>query len=107
VTGRLKRGLLAALALAAAIASVRADDYPSRQIELIVPFAPGGGSGLVARMLSDGLAKRFGQAVVVINDVQGKRARLQDRHLVRPVRAGQDSGRDHRLAAQGDGRGFP
>jgi len=67
VTGRLKRSLLAALALATAIAPAHADEYPSRQIELIVPFAPGGGSGLVARMLSDGLAKRYGQAVVVIN----------------------------------------
>jgi tripartite-type tricarboxylate transporter receptor subunit TctC len=67
VNGRLKRSLLAALAVAAAIAPVHADDYPSRQIELIVPFAPGGGSGLVARMLSDGLAKRYGQAVIVIN----------------------------------------
>ena len=67
MSGRLKRSLLAALAFAAAIAPAHADEYPSRQIELIVPFAAGGGSGLVARMLSDGLAKRYGQAVVVIN----------------------------------------
>jgi len=68
VTGGLRSGLLAALAFAVtATAPVHADEYPSRQIELIVPFAPGGGSGLVARMLSDGLAKRYGQAVVVIN----------------------------------------
>ena len=66
MNGALRAALIAALAVAAAV-PVRADDYPSRQIELIVPFAPGGGSGLVARMLSDGLAKRYGQAVVVIN----------------------------------------
>jgi tripartite-type tricarboxylate transporter receptor subunit TctC len=62
-----KLGLLAALVFVAAVAPAHADEYPSRQIELIVPFAAGGGSGLVARMLSDGLAKRYGQAVVVIN----------------------------------------
>jgi tripartite-type tricarboxylate transporter receptor subunit TctC len=68
VTGALRTGLLAALACAVTTtAPAHADEYPSRQIELIVPFAPGGGSGLVARMLSDGLAKRYGQAVVVIN----------------------------------------
>ena len=64
--GALRAGILAALAVAA-ITTARAEDYPARQIELIVPFAPGGGSGLVARMLSDGLAKRFGQPVIVIN----------------------------------------
>jgi len=68
VSGGLRTGLLAALAFAVTTtAPVHADEYPSRQIELIVPFAAGGGSGLVARMLSDGLAKRYGQAVVVIN----------------------------------------
>jgi tripartite-type tricarboxylate transporter receptor subunit TctC len=67
VNGGLKRSLLAVLAVVAALAPSHADEYPSRQIEMIVPFAPGGGSGLVARMLSDGLAKRYGQAVVVIN----------------------------------------
>jgi tripartite-type tricarboxylate transporter receptor subunit TctC len=66
VTGALRAGVLAALAVAIT-ATARAEDYPARQIELIVPFAPGGGSGLVARMLSDGLAKRFGQPVIVIN----------------------------------------
>ena len=66
--GRLKIVLPAAVALAvAAGAALHAQDNPSRQIELIVPFAPGGGSGLVARMLSDGMAKRYGQPVIVVN----------------------------------------
>jgi tripartite-type tricarboxylate transporter receptor subunit TctC len=66
VTRVLRAGALALLAVAA-IGPACADEYPVRQIELIVPFAPGGGSGLVARMLSDGLARRTGQPVVVIN----------------------------------------
>jgi tripartite-type tricarboxylate transporter receptor subunit TctC len=66
VIDALRAGVVAALVIAA-IGPGHADEYPSRQIELIVPFAPGGGSGLVARMLSDGLAKRYGQPVIVIN----------------------------------------
>jgi len=36
-------------------------------VEMIVPFAAGGGSELLARLLADGLAKRLGQPFVVVN----------------------------------------
>ena len=49
--------LSAAVSLAALPA--RAQDYPSRAVELIVPFAPGGGAELMARLLADGLNKRL------------------------------------------------
>ena len=45
----------------------QAQDYPSRPVELIVPFAAGGGSELLARLLADGLSKRLGQPFLVIN----------------------------------------
>src|SRR5262249_39432605 len=56
---------LAALICAAALA--RADDWPVRPIEWIVPFAPGGSTDVVARLLADKLGQKLGQPVVIIN----------------------------------------
>ncbi len=41
--------------------------YPSRPIRMLVPFAPGGGADLMARILTPRLMDRFGQTVVVDN----------------------------------------
>jgi tripartite-type tricarboxylate transporter receptor subunit TctC len=49
------------------IVPARAQDYPARPVEMIVPFAAGGGSELLARLLSDGLARRLGQPFIVLN----------------------------------------
>jgi tripartite-type tricarboxylate transporter receptor subunit TctC len=57
----------AAVVIAAAMSPARAQDYPARPVEMIVPFAAGGGSELLARLLADGLAKRLGQPFVVVN----------------------------------------
>ena len=60
--------LLGPVFIAAAIsAAARAQDYPTRPVEMIVPFAAGGGSELLARLISDGLSKRLGQPFVVLN----------------------------------------
>jgi tripartite-type tricarboxylate transporter receptor subunit TctC len=64
---RIDRLLLAAVVIATAMSSARAQDYPARPVEMIVPFAAGGGSELLARLLADGLAKRLGQPFVVVN----------------------------------------
>ncbi|HXW41404.1 MAG TPA: tripartite tricarboxylate transporter substrate binding protein [Xanthobacteraceae bacterium] len=44
-----------------------ADDYPSRPITMVVPFAAGGGTDLVARVLAEPMAKALGQTIIVEN----------------------------------------
>ena len=53
------------LALTAGIAL--AQDYPTKPINLIVPFAPGGASDVVARIISPLMSKELGQQIVVDN----------------------------------------
>jgi len=59
---RFLRILFALVPLAAAAA-----DYPTKPLHLVVPFAPGGGNDLLARMVSTYLATGLGQQVVVDN----------------------------------------
>jgi tripartite-type tricarboxylate transporter receptor subunit TctC len=65
------RMLRAALALLLAVTLTAAanaqDAYPSKQINLVVPFAPGGGLDLTVRALAPVLQKVVGQPVVVTN----------------------------------------
>ncbi len=44
-----------------------AQEYPTKPIRMIIPFAPGGASDLVARIITPGLAKELGQQIVVDN----------------------------------------
>ncbi len=68
IMGLDRRTLLVSAAGALAGARLaRADDYPARSVELIVPFAAGGGTDIVARLVGEGLSQRLGQPFVVIN----------------------------------------
>ncbi|OYW68830.1 MAG: hypothetical protein B7Z40_01390 [Bosea sp. 12-68-7] len=62
---RLILALGAAFALAAAPAA--AQTYPARSITLIVPFAAGGPTDVIARIVSDHMSRTLGQSIVVEN----------------------------------------
>ncbi len=64
---------LASLALAAVSlpSTVMAQAYPSKPVRLIVPFAPGGTTDIVARVVSEKLGAQLGQTVVVENKAGG------------------------------------
>ncbi len=47
--------------------AVAAERYPARPIRVVVPFAPGGGSDLVARALAEKLGEALGGSIVIDN----------------------------------------
>ena len=56
-----------ALALAAPLQPVWAQEYPARPVRIVVPFAPGAGNDLLGRLIAAELTKRLGGQVYVEN----------------------------------------
>jgi len=67
---RLSRVALALALLSTAATAVVADDYPSRPITMIVPFAAGGPTDVIGRLLAQSMSQTLGQNVIV-EDVTG------------------------------------
>lgn len=63
--------LFLTIAAPAALAQIRSPGsgqaYPAKPVRLVAPFAPGGGSDFIARLMAQKLTERFGQQVVVEN----------------------------------------
>jgi tripartite-type tricarboxylate transporter receptor subunit TctC len=63
--------LLAAYSLSFMANLAQAQTYPSKPVKLIVPFAPGGTTDIVARTISERFAAAFGQPLIVENRAGG------------------------------------
>jgi tripartite-type tricarboxylate transporter receptor subunit TctC len=64
------RTLLLAAALATSLAGASAQTYPTRPVTMIVPFAAGGPTDRIARIVAEGMRPTLGQPIVV-EDVSG------------------------------------
>ena len=64
---RLTLVLLSTLALAAGGPAAAQDKYPSKPVKIVVPYAPGGGTDITARLFGDQLKNILGQQFVVEN----------------------------------------
>ena len=62
-------GGLAIIAAAGAVAGAQAQDYPTRAITMIVPFAAGGPTDVISRIVTSHMAQTLGQSIIIENVV--------------------------------------
>ena len=58
-------------------------DYPTKGVEIVVPFAAGGGTDLISRLVADYMGKKWGKPMLVVNKpggggIVGARAALKE-----------------------------
>ncbi len=61
------RAIAIVASLLAAVSSAAAQNWPTRTMTLVVPFAAGGSSDAVGRIVADGLSRQLNQTIVVEN----------------------------------------
>lgn len=69
-----KQGIATLLLLAASVLSMTpslAASWPGKNVSIVVPFAAGGSTDLIGRMLADGLSKQYPDTNVVVENVTG------------------------------------
>lgn len=63
------RAVIGAFALAAVMTSAAAQDFPKRNITMVVPFSAGGPTDIVARIVAEDMSRTLGQPVIIENVV--------------------------------------
>ena len=64
-----KRSIALAFLMLAGLTGAQAQDYPTRPVTVIVPFAPGGPADVTGRIVADIFSRHLGQQFVVENVV--------------------------------------
>ncbi|MDF3854003.1 Bug family tripartite tricarboxylate transporter substrate binding protein [Paracoccus pantotrophus] len=67
MTASITRRLLLGAAVALGLAGAAAAEYPDRPITLVIPFAAGGSTDVVGRIVADRMSQELGQQVIVQN----------------------------------------
>src|SRR5712671_986331 len=99
---RAARWILGSILLAAAVVPSSAQQFPTKPITLVVPYAPGGNVDISTRILQAGIGDALGQPIIIENRPgAGRSYAVRRLERLDPARAD-----DHAEAALSMGQGF-